>query len=284
KSTMTVTGEPVGDPFQAPLYNIGTRQEFEQGIQDYIAPVNRFILGVAPLIGNYEEAQEAQRTEELARNALAQGQYGPALGYGLQSMFSTAGAAPIIGGAVRGMKRGAKALEKGIESIYKIKKPKLSSDEISSLARDIDEGWPADKIISRLKEKGKKHIDGYQVSAIGTRDAKKYGLERGGEWYGREPAVYFFADPDDIEHAIPYLAMKIEGDKGGDVLVNHFRIPVEDIKDMKWDGFFNVQFETYSGFSIPKDIPPSQVVETKRFKIPSAKEYNSQFEPVKKVD
>lgn len=151
--------------------------------------------------------------------------------------------------------------------------PALSSKEISDLARDVDYK-DQQGAIETLKAKGIKFIDGYHVTGIeGGEDIKNTGIKKSDSWYGRDDAVYFFADPDDIRLAIPYLAMKIEGDKGGDVLVAHFQIPVDDIKDMEWDGFFNVGFETYSAFLIKKDVLANQITDLKPFKIPSAKDY-----------
>ena len=159
---------------------------------------------------------------------------------------------------------------------YTIKPPELTPGEISSLAKDVDTGF-AGEAIKGLKAKGKKFIDAYHVSDIERKDEiSKEGIKRGDPWYQREGSVYFFADPDDIKLAIPFLAMKVEGVKGGDVLVTHFQIPVDDIKKMHWDGFFNVSFETYSAFRINKDISKNKINEFKLFKIPSVEDFKAQ--------
>jgi len=151
---------------------------------------------------------------------------------------------------------------------YIITTPELNPEEISNIARDVDYGDQAE-VIERLKAKGKGFIDGYHVTSVDDKsDIANDGIKKGDSWYGRDNAVYFFADPDDIKLAIPYLAMKIEGNESGNMLVAHFRIPVDDIESMEWDDFFNVGFETYSAFVIKKDISAKQIRNLRLFALP----------------
>ena len=164
---------------------------------------------------------------------------------------------------------------KGAE--YILSKPKLKPNQISEIAQDLDYG-DTKRALDYLKSKGEKYIDGYHVSGLENKDKIiKDGIDTGAGWYGRDEAVYFFADPDDIELAIPYLAMKVNSDTGGDVLVTHFKLPVDSVKDMKWDGFFNPQFDTYSGFYTTKNIKPNQIESVKKFNIPSAEKYKEKM-------
>ena len=184
-----------------------------------------------------------------------------------------------IGGSGRGIGQSLeqealnhKSAEEFVEQ-FTIKQPKLNSKEISNLARDLDYG-NKEEAIEYLKQKGVESIDGYHVSKIEDKNnISNNGIETGISWYRREESVYFFADPDDIKNAIPYLAMKIEGNKGGNILVTHFQIPIKEIKKMEWDGFFASQFESYSSFRIEKNIPKEQISEFKLFNIPSDIKY-----------
>jgi len=154
---------------------------------------------------------------------------------------------------------------------YIIKPPKLTATQISNMAQDIDYGMSQEAIAS-LKARGEKFIDAYHVAKVSeTEQILKSGIKRGASWYEREEMVYFFADPDDIRLAAPYLSLKVEGDSAT-VAVHHFKIPVSDIKKMEWDGMFNTQMETYSAFGIKRDIPKGWIAESKLFEVPSAED------------
>ena len=162
-------------------------------------------------------------------------------------------------------------------SQYAIKKPVLTPTQISNLAKGIDYK-DYKNVLGSLKESGEKYIDAYHVAKLDEKATLlKGGIKRGVSWYEREEMVYFFADPDDIRLAVPYLAMKVEGAEGGAVSVTHFRIPVDkdNLKVMQWDGFFNSQMRTYSAFGIEKDIPKGWIVDSKLFQVPSAKDFEN---------
>lgn len=157
------------------------------------------------------------------------------------------------------------------------KKNKLSPDDITDMAKNIDLGGinGAKLTIGELKEKGITHIDGYHVlKKSDMENILKEGIDTS-SWYNREDAVYFFADPDDIARAIPYLALKVSSDKGGDVVIAHFKVPVDNIKKMKWDGIFNSQFDTYSAFGIEEKILPSAIKKMVNYNIPSTKDFKA---------
>jgi hypothetical protein len=162
-------------------------------------------------------------------------------------------------------------------SQYAIKKPILKSNQISNLAQAIDY-QDFNNALEDLRDGGEKYIDAYHVAKIDEKATLlKGGIKRGASWYEREEMVYYFADPDDIRLAVPYLSLKVEGAEGGVVSVTHFRIPVgkDNIKSMQWDGLFNSQMETYSAFGIKRDIPKEWIVESKLFQVPSAKDFES---------
>ena len=170
--------------------------------------------------------------------------------------------------------------------------PELKSEEISEIARWLEyggEGVMKDmgiEAVSFLKEKGYKYVDGYHVISIDKLgEVMKKGIDttdaagdirdsRERTTGSRPEGVYFFADPDDINAAIPYLSFKVP-DEGGDVAVVHFRIPIKQVPKMTWDGIFNVTFGTYSSFRINKRIPKSWIQETAEYAIPSVEDYKA---------
>ena len=145
-----------------------------------------------------------------------------------------------------------------------IEEPYLSSDEITDMAKNIDYGKDVgrEQVVEDLESKGKKYIDAYH-----TTDTKNIesildqGIISGVDKYGRNDSVYFFADPDDIKIGSKHLI----GDTKKGIGVVHFRIPIGDIQkySMAWDGLFNSQMETYSGFGIERDIPAKYIKDIK---------------------
>lgn len=63
--------------------------------------------------------------------------------------------------------------------------------------------------------------------------------------------------------------MKMESGEAETLPVVHFRIPKENIKNIRWDGFFNLTFGTYSSFLHKGDISPDQIVEVKHALFPA---------------
>ncbi len=153
----------------------------------------------------------------------------------------------------------------------KIKRPTLTPDEISDMAKWIDLGGH-EQALEQLKKKNIKFIDGYHVTtADAVESIKKDGIEAGSDLYGRKDAVSFFADIDDITNAIPFLATK----DNPNMVVIRFSLPVDKIQNLSWDGLFNSQFDTYSGFRSTEDIPGGAIRETAGFVLPTAEEFKA---------
>ncbi len=152
---------------------------------------------------------------------------------------------------------------------FDLGKPALNPKQISELAQISEYGLRGDYSdlvhdAERVLEKaGVDFIDAYHVVRPSDIDQVKATGLKGSEWYGKPSGVYFFADPDDIEKGYDYLNMKKETEGREELPVVHFRIPKRDIKNLQWDGYFNVTFGTYSAFLCLGDISPEQIIEVK---------------------
>ncbi|NMC33975.1 MAG: hypothetical protein GYA36_16155, partial [Veillonellaceae bacterium] len=126
-----------------------------------------------------------------------------------------------------------------------------------------------------LEDAGVDYLDGYHVIKNEDQDnVRREGL-KGSEWYGKPSGVYFLADPDDLGLAYPYVVGKMVSQKNKETMaVIHFRIPIDEIKNIQWDGKFNATFGTYSSFLNKGDIRPDQIVEIQHADFPTADEWN----------
>jgi mannose-6-phosphate isomerase-like protein (cupin superfamily) len=141
--------------------------------------------------------------------------------------------------------------------------PKLSPERISSIAQYCDGSEPyTEGIIEEMDKAGVDMIDAYHVASIDDVDSiNKDGIKTA-DWYHNQSGVYFFADPDDLNDAYPYLNVKDDvGDVGGKLAVVHFKIPKKDVGKLKWDSFFNVSFGTYSAFLYKGKINSNQIID-----------------------
>jgi hypothetical protein len=159
---------------------------------------------------------------------------------------------------------------------FQLEKPTLSSKAISEIGQlaeyGLRDGYESlvEDIKNVMKREGTDYIDAYHVTKQSDIDGIMKNGIKGSEWYGKQSAVFFFADPNDIEMSYDYLNMKRSGDKREVLPVVHFRIPIEDVGNLKWDGMHNVTFGSYSSFAHYGDIKPSQIVSVKRIVIPGA--------------
>lgn len=110
-------------------------------------------------------------------------------------------------------------------------------------------------IKKKLEKNGIKYIDAYHVTDMessleGINGSSVDSIGRASD-KSREKSVYMFLDPDDIKRGYPGI-MGAEADVN---TIMHIKIPLDKLKDMRWDSNFNITYDTYSAARILGDVP-----------------------------
>lgn len=119
-----------------------------------------------------------------------------------------------------------------------------------------------DELRAKLNEKGIKYIDAYHVSDALPEILKRKGIHGSavdylGNYSGnvRDSSVYMFLDPEDISAGYGGIL----GAKAPVNTIVHVKIPLSKIGDLRYDGNFNLSFDTYSSVRMPGDIPSDMI-------------------------
>lgn len=176
-----------------------------------------------------------------------------------------------------GGKGNKKELESKIEEIKPqsdIPKPKISEimgqKFIENMLQDISDYGPIDdndeykqeafrNIKKKLEKNGIEYVDGYHVTDMksGKEGISGSSVDSAGSSGGnvREKSVYMFFDPDDIHKGY----QGIMGAHDPENTVMHIKIPLDKLKDLRWDSNYNITYDTYSAVRVMGDVPPDWI-------------------------
>jgi len=159
-------------------------------------------------------------------------------------------------------------------------KEKMGNRFMSSMLQDIDGFGPIDNddeykkqamkdIRRQLKSKGIEYIDAYHVTDMKTKNEGIEGssIDATGGYSGRirEKSVYMFFDPSDIKKGYD----GITGAQNEENTIMHIKIPLNKLEDLRWDGLYNLTFDTYSAVRVLGDVPPEWIDGMYKYKHPN---------------
>jgi hypothetical protein len=162
-----------------------------------------------------------------------------------------------------------------------IPKPKISQvmgqKFLENMLQDIDSYGPEgdddeykkeafDNIKRKLEKNGIDYIDAYHVTDMKSSKEGISGssVDSTGSTSGnlRSKSVYMFFDPDDIDNGF----QGIMGAHNPENTVMHIKIPLDKLKDMRWDSNYNITYDTYSATRILGDVPPEWIDSMYKYK------------------
>jgi len=244
--------------------------------------IHTWLSGMVTKLTGTSEEKYLLRAKELYSKALAQTRNTektiasqPVLAYnvtgGVRMSISKADDTAYLDAVTRGDTKAAQRMvNKAAKEVNsQIQKPKIQGDTLSYLLQMVDMYGAEDAdnrprvetyrdIVKDLKSKGINNIDAYHVTDAVREDFDKSGIKGSALSYIgykngnlRDESVYLFLDPADIDLGYPGITGAAKSTSN----VMHIEIPVERIKDLRWDSNFNVTFDTYSGVRLVGDAP-----------------------------
>jgi hypothetical protein len=123
-----------------------------------------------------------------------------------------------------------------------------------------------DNIKRKLEKNGIEYIDAYHVTDMKSSEEGISGssVDSTGGYGGnlRSKSVYMFFDPDDI----PEGYQGIMGAHNPENTVMHIKIPLDKLKDFRWDSNYNVTYDTYSAVRMLGDVPSNWIDSMYKYK------------------
>jgi len=154
---------------------------------------------------------------------------------------------------------------------------KMGQKFLEDILSDIDSYGPIDdddkykkeafdNIKRKIEKNGINYIDAYHVTDMKSSEEGISGssVDSNGGYGGniRSSSVYMFFDPDDISKGY----QGIMGAHNPENTVMHIKIPLDKLKDFRWDSNYNISYDTYSAVRMLGDVPSDWIDSMYKYK------------------